>query len=76
MIVRPNAMAGWDLAQYIQHLAETANKPNAMKLRFGKAFLRGRAGDDVLALPFASCTALRRRQLILCRVMIVSRSTG
>ena len=49
LLVQPERMAGWDLLQYIEHLAENRQQTERYESRSGKAVLPvGRAGDDGL----------------------------
>jgi lipopolysaccharide export system permease protein len=55
MIVQPERMAGWDLAQYIQHLAENRQQTERYEIAFWSKLFYPWAAlvMMVLALPFA-----------------------
>ena len=70
LIVQPERMAGWDLAQYIQHLADNRQQTERYEIAFWSKLFYPWAAlvMMVLALPFAFLRPLRWRQLQdLCR---------
>ena len=71
MIVQPERMAGWDLAQYIQHLADNRQQTERYEIAFWSKLLLplgGRRDDGArVALRIPARTLGRRQLQDLCR---------